>query len=693
MAKGNRSRIIWRYIFVVGVTLLFVGRIVYKLWDTTVVSADEWNNLALKELSKVDTIAPQRGNILACDGSVLATNVREYTVRIDFRSERFLTDTFVARLDTISKCMAREFGRRTAKEWKEYLSGPLKIAHKDRPRAFVLIDRVSYADYLKIRTLPFFNYPNRNYCGITHDSRLARVRPYGAMARRSIGGVGATRECSEVHGISGLEKALDSLLYGIPGLAKKVSLTKEIVPWTDVPAVPGANIITTIDIKMQDIVENELNNLLTYVDADWGVAVLMEVATGDIKAISNLEKNPSAPGYIEGMNRAVLGYEPGSVIKPISMLIALEDGIVSNLQEQIPIGRSFPYAGGRGITDSHFNSSLSVAEVIEQSSNIGMTRIITRRYDAHPGGFYHRLKQIGFLEPMHTGIAGESTPRIDSVPTNRGGRISLSRQCYGYATEIPPLYTLSVYNAIANGGRYVRPRLVSRLTGEDIDSVLPVTYIRDRICSEENAKKLQHMLTNVVWGPHGTGRRLKSDLVRIAGKTGTCYMIEGGSYNTGKKRLAFCGFFPAEAPKYSCIVLTCHPKQNALGAASTSGEVLKNVALKLYSRGMLGNSSDLSAESAVDDSPVLYASARTGHHERVRDELGVKGARRSLAKPKAVAKGVPDVVGYGLRDAIAILEKAGYNVTFHGSGYVTRQTPAAGGLAPRGQRVTLSLTE
>ena len=285
-----------------------------------------------------------------------------------------------------------------------------------------------------------------------------------------------------------------------PGIAKKVALTRGIVNWTDKPAIPGLNIRTTIDIKMQDIVENELNNLLTYVNADWGVAVLMEVATGDIKAISNLEKNPSAPGYIEGMNRAVLGYEPGSVIKPISMLIALEDGIVNDLSEQIPIGKSFPYAGGRGITDSHYSSSLSVAEVIEQSSNIGMTRIITRRYDAHPGGFYHRLKQIGFLEPMNTGIAGESVPRVDSVPSNRGGRISLSRQCYGYATEIPPLYTLSVYNAIANGGRYVRPRLVSRLTGEDIDSILPVTYIRDRICSEANAKKLQSMLTDVVWG-------------------------------------------------------------------------------------------------------------------------------------------------------------------------------------------------
>ena len=693
MKKDNRSNILFRYGFVIVAILALSACIVVKLCNTTIVDADKWNESANKLLRQTKVIVPGRGNILASDGSVLATNLNFYTARIDYRAEKFNEKLFRDTIDALASKMAEHFPVRTAEGWKKHLLKPLEKVRERRPRAYKLLNGLSHADMETMRTFPFFSIKNRNRNGLIFEKYMRRFNPYGDMARRSIGGVGATRECKEVHGISGLEKALDSMLFGTPGIAKKVALTRGIVNWTDKPAIPGLNIRTTIDIKMQDIVENELNNLLTYVDADWGVAVLMEVATGDIKAISNLEKNPSAPGYIEGMNRAVLGYEPGSVIKPISMLIALEDGIVSNLQEQIPIGRSFPYAGGRGITDSHFNSSLSVAEVIEQSSNIGMTRIITRRYDAHPGGFYHRLKQIGFLEPMHTGIAGESTPRIDSVPTNRGGRISLSRQCYGYATEIPPLYTLSVYNAIANGGRYVRPRLVSRLTGEDIDSVLPVTYIRDRICSEENAKKLQHMLTNVVWGPHGTGRRLKSDLVRIAGKTGTCYMIEGGSYNTGKKRLAFCGFFPAEAPKYSCIVLTCHPKQNALGAASTSGEVLKNVALKLYSRGMLGNSSDLSAESAVDDSPVLYASARTGHHERVRDELGVKGARRSLAKPKAVAKGVPDVVGYGLRDAIAILEKAGYNVTFHGSGYVTRQTPAAGGLAPRGQRVTLSLTE
>lgn len=695
MARGNRSRIIWRYIFVVGVTMLFVGRIVYKLWDTTVVSADEWNNLALKELSKIDTIAPQRGNILSCDGSVLATNVREYTVRIDFRSERFRTDSFAAKLDVISQRMADEFGRRSAAGWKEYLSKPLALDKSSRPRAFVLIDRVSYADYLKIRTFPFFNARNRNYCGITYDSRLARVRPYGAMARRSIGGVGATAECKEVHGISGLEKALDSLLYGTPGLAKKVSLTKEIVPWTDVPAIPGANIITTIDIKMQDIVENELNKMLEYCDADWGVAVLMEVATGNIKAISNLEKNvKTGKGYIEAMNRAVQGYEPGSVIKPISMMLALEDGAVNNINEVISTGHSFAYAGGKPITDAHGMSAMTVREVIEMSSNIGMTKIIARKYDEHPGGFYSRLKGIGFLEPMHTGIAGECIPRVDSLPDNRGGRIGLSRQCYGYATKIPPLYTLSIYNAIANGGRYVRPRLVMGMRTAEADTLFPVTYIRDRICSETNAAKMRTMLRSVVWGEHGTGRRLRSDKVAIAGKTGTAYVIEQGGYNTSKKRLAFCGFFPAEAPQYSCIVLVRNPRQNALGAASTSGEVLKGIAENLYSRGMLHNSSDYLADAKGGSVPTLYASLDRNRAGKVSEGLGIGGKMAVLSNPKAPkGGGVPDVHGLGLRDALAVLEQSGYNVSFRGAGYVAGQHPGPGTALKRGGHVTLDLRE
>ncbi len=692
-SKSNRRHILIRYVWIVALIMVLAAGILWNLVHTTVIHAPEWKEKAMTELSRKDTIAPERGNILAADGSILATNLRYYTVRIDFRSERFMELKYRAALDTIADSMARYFPIRSAKEWRDHLAKPLAKPKNERPRAYRLISNISYADYMRLRTFPFFNIRNRNRNGLSTENRIRRVNPYGDMARRSIGGVGATALCKEVHGISGLEKALDTLLFGKTGLSKKVPLTKGIVNWTDIPAVPGYNIRTTIDIKMQDIVENELNDLLTFCNADWGVAVLMEVATGDIKAISNLEKNPSADNYIEGMNRAVLGFEPGSVVKTLSMMIALEDGIVNNVNEVLSTGSAFAYAGGRPITDSHGVGSLTVAEVIERSSNIGMSKIITRKYDAHPGGFYHRLKEIGFLEPMHTGIAGETVPRVDSVPTNRGGRIALSRQCYGYATEIPPLSTLSIYNAIANGGRYVRPRLVSRLTGQGVDSILPVTYIRDRVCSEQNAAKLRDMLTRVVWGEHGTGRRLRNDFVRIAGKTGTCYMIEGGAYNTSKKRLAFCGFFPAEEPKYSCIVLTCNPKQNAMGAASTSGEVLKNIALKLYSRGMLGNSSDYRAEEAREDPPTLYATASKTKHATVRSELSVTGPRKQLAHPSEVKSGVPNVIGYGLRDAIAALEHAGYNVAFRGAGYVSSQQPAAGHASAKGTKVTLTLTE
>lgn len=691
--KSNKKHILYRYGLITALILFVATGVIYKLVDTTVISAGEWNAKANKELSRNDTILPARGNILAADGSILAANLRYYTVRIDFRCERFMEEKYRNALDTIADSMAYYFPMRNAAQWKKHLSAPLVKPKADRPRAYRLIDNISYADYKRLRTFPFFSIKNRNRNGISVEGKMRRVNPYGDMARRSIGGVGATAQCKEVHGISGLEKALDTLLYGKTGLSKKVPLTKGIVNWTDVPAIPGFNITTTIDIKMQDIVENELNDVLTYCNADWGVAVLMDVETGDIKAISNLEKNPNADNYIEGMNRAVLGFEPGSVVKTISMMIALEDGIVSNLDEVLSTGFRFPYAGGSPITDSHGVPSLTVKEVIERSSNIGMTKIITRKYDANPGGFYSRLKEIGFLEPMHTGIAGETVPRVDSVPNNRGGRIALSRQCYGYATEIPPLYTLSVYNAIANNGKYVRPRLVSRLTSEDVDSILPVTYIRDRICSEANAEKMRTMLTNVVWGEHGTGKRLRNDYVKIAGKTGTCYMIEGGVYNTAKKRLAFCGFFPAEKPRYSCIVLTCNPKQNAMGAASTSGEVMKNIAMKLYSRGMLDNSSDYRAEPAKNDPPVLYATAHADKSRNVGKQITSNGQHRSMQRPSTSGKGVPAVVGFGLRDAIATLENAGYNVHFKGSGYVAAQSPAAGTDIARGARVTLSLKE
>lgn len=687
--NDNRRHILVRYSVI---TILIVGfsiAISYKLFSTTVIHADDWNRKAMVEMQHVDTILPERGEILACDGSILATNLRFYTVRLDFRAEKFMENRYRVALDSIADSLALHFPRRTRDEWFAYMQKPLNTAPDKRARSFPVVSNISYADLQILRTFPFFCIGNPNRNGMTVESTLRRRKPYGDMASRSIGGVGQTASCKEVHGISGLEKALDSLLYGSPGIAKKIPLTKNIVNWTDVPAKPGFSIRTTIDINLQDIVEHELERVLDSCSADWGCAILMEVATGDIKAISNLERNKAGTDYIEALNYAVVGFEPGSVVKPISMMIALEDGLVSNLEEMIPIGASWAYAGGRPITDSHFNASLRVREVIEQSSNIGMARIITRGYDKNPKAFVERLRSIGFLDPMNTGIAGERTPYFNPNP----GRVDLSRMCYGYASQIPPIYTLSIYNAIANNGRYVRPRLVGSLLSEGIDSAIPVSYIRDRICSEANARKMQYMLKQVVWGPHGTGRSLKNDKVALAGKTGTCYSVDPATrqYNTARKRLAFCGFFPADAPKYSCMVLTFYPKRNMFGAASTSGQVMRNIALKMYSRGMLDNASDYAEGASATGRAMLYGSYDTKRHGAIRQATGIRQEVHP-ARPRRMPKGtVPSVRGLGAREAVVALEAAGFNVNMRGSGYVRSQLPAEGSQAARGTTVTLAM--
>lgn len=687
--NDNRRHILVRYSVI---TILIVGfsiAISYKLFSTTVIHADDWNRKAMVEMQHVDTILPERGEILACDGSILATNLRFYTVRLDFRAEKFMENRYRVALDSIADSLALHFPRRTRDEWFAYMQKPLNTAPDKRARSFPVVSNISYADLQILRTFPFFCICNPNRNGMTVESTLRRRKPYGDMASRSIGGVGQTASCKEVHGISGLEKALDSLLYGSPGIAKKIPLTKNIVNWTDVPAKPGFSIRTTIDINLQDIVEHELERVLDSCSADWGCAILMEVATGDIKAISNLERNKAGTDYIEALNYAVVGFEPGSVVKPISMMIALEDGLVSNLEEMIPIGASWAYAGGRPITDSHFNASLRVREVIEQSSNIGMARIITRGYDKNPKAFVERLRGIGFLDPMNTGIAGERTPYFNPNP----GRVDLSRMCYGYASQIPPIYTLSIYNAIANNGRYVRPRLVGSLLSEGIDSAIPVSYIRDRICSEANARKMQYMLKQVVWGPHGTGRSLKNDKVALAGKTGTCYSVDPATrqYNTARKRLAFCGFFPADAPKYSCMVLTFYPKRNMFGAASTSGQVMRNIALKMYSRGMLDNASDYAEGASATGRAMLYGSYDTKRHGAIRQATGIRQEVHP-ARPRRMPKGtVPSVRGLGAREAVVALEAAGFNVNMRGSGYVRSQLPAEGSQAARGTTVTLAM--
>ena len=711
------TRTVLRYAVIIGLILAFSSLVVSEIFDTTVTHKKNWDDKADSVLMKRKILYPKRGDILACDGSVLATNITSYTVRVDYRSQQFKEDRYNAALDSLSDSLATYFGN-TKDYWKAYLKKPLEMKKEERPRWYKIVSDITYTEYLKLRTFPFFNIPNKNKCGLVLDSKMRRRNPYGEMALRSIGMVGEMPRRpgevrGEIRGVWGLERDLDSLLYGKPGVARIVPVNRNTLNWTDTPAVDGYTIKTTIDINMQDIVENELSKVLVSTESDWGVAILMDVATGDIKAISNLERDPNGKGYIEGMNRAILGFEPGSVMKPISMLIALEKGWVKPNQV-ITTGARYAYASGPAITDCSPVSSMTAMEVIERSSNIGMTKIIMPHLDS-AAMYKECLREIGFLDPMNLHIAGERIPNIRNVGKSNWDYIDVSRMTYGYTTQIPPIYTLSVYNAIANGGRYVRPRFVTNLIGNGVDSVIPVSYMKDRICSEKNAEILREMLTRVVWGDHGTARRvMRSDVVKIAGKTGTCYStferlktdkngklitkdIYGrdipqgtpGHYDKNRKRLSFCGFFPADKPLYSCFVMVFNPKNSGLGAPATSGAVLKEIALKMYSRGMLGNVSDYRANSNPNTRPTLYATNESSKRENVCEGLCVDQFVRM--PDVATTTGVPSVKGLGLREAIVTLEREGYNVEFEGDGYVVSQTPQAGYMADKGSSVKLTL--
>ena len=687
-----------RYSITIGFFLLLASRIIYCTFQNSVVNAAKWNELAQKELSRTSlVIQPDRGDILACDGSVLSTTMQFYTLRMDFGANGFHWKGYVDSIDALADSLHAHFpikGGLTA--WQDSLRAPLR--RKTRPRGWRLIKNISYADYQRIKEFPFFKGRRQGNNGLLAEPSKRRRLPYGDMAKLSIGVV-TERKNGEVHGMSGLEYALDSLLYGKPGVAKKVNFTRGIGNWADTAAIRGWDVVSTIDIQMQDILENALLDRLQATRAEWGTALLMEVNTGEIKAICNLEEDSLGTGsgrYVEAMNRAVRGFEPGSVAKIISMMIAIEDGHVSNLDSVVGIGSSFKCFGqGRPITDSHFNSDLTIAGIIEQSSNIGMARVLSRFYKS-PQQWHDRLARIGFLDRLKSGIGEEMPARYPVVPLDRGGLVTLSRQFYGYGMEIPPLHTLSLYNAIANNGKYVRPRLVKALRRDGVDSIIPVDYVVPQACSERTARKMQQMLSLVVNGKHGTARSLaKGAMVTLAGKTGTCYTVGKHGYDTSRKRLAFCGYFPAEAPKYSCMVLIYHPRQEAFGAASTSGVVLRDVANALYSRGLLDNSSDFRADIDPNRSasPVVYSSKSSTLPQDVAQLTGAKISHRIGADQQNKPGHVPGLYGMGLREAVNTLERAGYEVAYRGSGYVRSQTPAAGEKASAGTKVTLQLSE
>ncbi len=713
--NNKREQIFWRYGLVsILITALAIG-IVYSAVNTTIVHADEWNAKAERVLNTVFFVQPRRGDILASDGTVLATTLMRYDVCIDYRANQKSDSLFAAKLPELADSMAKYYHKRNSDEWIKYLAGPLATIGDKRKRCHVLLKEAKYDEYERILTFPYFAEQAKKHRahGLYASPKMTRMMPYGSMAHRSIGRCnyrrtakfeGATRSADSadvLHGYSGLEAALDSLLYGHEGTARYNQMTRGMQKWVENPAEDGYSLRTTIDVNIQDIVECELQNMLQHTRADWGTCLLMEVQTGDIKAISNLEKAKGQEGvYIEAMNRALQAFEPGSVMKPISMIVALEDRFAS-LDQTFPIGSSYAYAGGSPIRDTHSPAYLPVSRFLEYSSNIGMTKLIAPHYENNLNGFRERLRELGFFDKFNTGMAGERTPYFPTLDPKAGGRVSLSRMCYGYSTMIPPLYTCAVYNAIANKGKFVRPRMVKELISRDgTVTKRDISYVRDSICSQKNAQALMNMLYAVVYGEGGTAKSLRNSTVHIAGKTGTCIIANevqrdstgkvipgtGLGYQQGHYRLAFCGVFPYENPKYTCMVLISNPAPEFRGAATTSGYVVKNIAFKLYAHGMLDQYSDYLADGNQHSEPTLFACDKKQTDE-VRNLIGAKRNKKLRLPDAAEAGKVPDVVGLGMRQALALIEDSGYRIEAHGNGFAASQTPPPGTPAQPGQTI------
>ncbi|WP_346694941.1 penicillin-binding protein [Barnesiella viscericola] len=688
METRNKRHILLRYALVIVGVLLFSIAIVKKAADTCIIHADKWNEKAAQMLSVTHEVMPERGDILAQNGEVMATNMTYYRALIDFGVPKFKAREFNDSVKILSQMLAKYFPNKTAAAYEK----GMRSAFLRKKRYYVLVREVTGHDYELLKTFPFLRY-STPYSGFYIDPNrekiIKREKPYGTMASRAIGGLDET-----FHGNSGLEKALDSLLYGIPGRTIKKQIPSGIVDWVSDPPQRGLDVKTTIDIDIQDITEQALLQTIEETQPEFAVAIVMEVATGEIKAMSNLSRLPGGE-YLETVNNAVQGYEPGSVVKPLSMMIALDDGVVRPNDVINGHNGVFRYPAGarvRPITDTHGRESMTAIEAMKYSSNIGLSEIILRGYERDPDRFVQRIYEVGFMEPFDLGIPGTARPTIRHLKATVQDRINLTRMSYGYTTKIPPIYTLALYNTIANDGKFVKPRLVKELlrNGKP-EKVFDISYIREHACKPETARALRQMLYAVVNDDDGTGRLARSKKVTIAGKTGTVRTIGADGKYESRYRITFCGFFPYEKPQYSCIVLLGKPDLPGMPSAGRyCGGVLKKIAETLYSMGRLDVPMAMPSDSTQTFAPSIMK-GDIAETRQVLQRLGVRGDVSDCYNIETYCDSMPDMSGMGARDALYLLEQAGLNVSIQGRGRVYEQSIPRGAALQPGTTVILKL--
>lgn len=733
-ANYNEKTALTRYRIIAWGMVLLAVCIVCKAGYIMTAEREYWGKVADRLVSDSVPVKPTRGNILGADGQLLASSLPEYLLYIDFKAmEESKTDTlWEEKEDSICRGLHQIFPQKSTEEFREHLR--LGKSKRSRYWRILGVKRVSYSKFCEVRSLPIFRLPKYK-SGFNYEEFNARTRPNGSLASRTIGEMYGLKDSAKC----GLELTFDSVLRGENGLINRRKVLNKYLDIMIKEPVDGADIVTTLDVNIQDLAEQAMLDELKEVGGELGVVIVMETKTGDIKALVNLTRlvdgegnilrdRQGEPIYREVKNNAVSDLvEPGSVFKTASLLAALEDGVIDTTRQyRVDTGNGVWKMYGRDMKDHNWHKGgygmLSVPEVLYYSSNIGVSRLVDRGiYHDHPEKFVERIHKLGLGIDFDLPFYGAQKHAIVRMPqrNSRGqytnwAKTSLPWMSIGYETQIPPIFTVSFYNAIANNGRFMQPRFVKEIVkdGETIKSFEPVCLI-PHICSDVNLHKIQEILEGVV--SRGLGKKAGSKSFKVAGKTGTAQIADQrGSYKSGRVRywLSFCGYFPYEDPKYTCIVCL---KKTGLPASGGGmcGVVFHNIAEGIMSKLLMHEvkNEETTPSMLVPDVKVgnmlaadyvlksLNASVTGGWNgsyatgnpiwgKAVKDKSSLTIQKQSVAS-KAF---VPDVTGMSARDAVFLLESRGMKVTIVGRGKVSKQSVVPNTRLRRGMRITLELT-
>lgn len=697
----------WRvYLCFIGMGLFGIA-ILVKVFYVQNVDGNYWRSMADSLHTRYVSLDADRGTIYSEEGRMLSTSIPYFNLRVDFAADGLRENKgkiFWDNVDSLSFRLSRLFNDHSAREYKN----TLVEAYNHKERYYLLKRDVSFVQYQAVREFPMFKL-GKNKGGLITEPKNKRINPFKLLANRTIG---LSRENAQN---VGLERTYDKYLKGVTGkrLMRRIAGGTFVpVEGYDIEPENGRDIVTTIDVNMQDIVETALMNMLVSNEAQNGTCILMEVKTGKIKAIANLGRQPDG-SYWEDLNYALQVSEPGSTFKLATVISALDDQYAT-MNDQVDLKEGRWQIGRSTVFDSEPHpgqTNVSVKHAFELSSNVGMAQLAMRCYGKRPNDFVAHLRKLKLDKATGIDLLGEAKPVIKTTKSRTWSATTLPWMAFGYEVLISPLQTCMLYNAVANNGVMMKPYLVNSIMeyGQPVKDFDP-EIVMDSICSQNTLRQVKAMLEGVV--TNGTARALWTPFYKFAGKTGTA-LVAKGAQGYGKQhgdkvyQSSFAGYFPANDPQYTCVVVIRN-KPDALKfyGGAVAGPVFREVADKLYAIA-LEKQKPMRATLAID-TLMAFKNGRGREWKTILSELKlpmkgnlgnnswvsakVEDKKIAFAPIQQTKNGVPNVTGMGLKDALYLLENAGLRVIIRGAGKVTNQSLPGGTPLERNQTIVIDLS-